>query len=198
MVLFEFNKIIRNKYNYYKKKFPDKVKDTSQDEFYLIGLEKISHLFPFYFSGITEKYIEKVISNKSNKIVVSCLTDKFDINNITGILIYHKTKLTNITKYYILILGTHERFRNYGYGKVLLDEFINFIQNKNDKNIGIAKVLLKSVESSINFYINYGFTQIKPDEICTNKLFYKYEKTSEIKNYPDKILEYIVAKQNLE
>lgn len=200
MVLFEFNKIIRHKYNYYKKKYPDKVKDINQNDLYLIGLEKLSHLFPFCFSGITEEYIEKVISNKSNKIIIFCIGKEFNIKNIIGILVYHKTKLLNAIKYYILVLGTHEQYRNYGYGSALLNEFIKFIKNKHmndndcvkiNKNI-IVKILLKSVQSSVNFYVTHGFKQVNKDNINANKLFYKYESIDEIKNSSDKILEYTI------
>ena len=83
------------------------------------------------------------------------------------------------------MLGTHERFRKYGYGKVILDEFIEFIKKLNKSNKKI-KILLKSLESSMGFYISNGFIQ---SELKSNRLFFKYETINELKLGKEQILE---------
>ena len=144
-------------------------------------------MFPFYFSGISEQYIQNILSNNNDRIVLSCMNKTFSIKNVTSILIYHKTKSTEFTKFYVLVLGTHERFRKFGYGKVVLDEFVEWIGINN--KFGEKKILLKSLDSSLKFYLDYGFECV-PDELSTNKLFFKYEPIKELKNNKEKILEF--------
>lgn len=184
MVLFEFDKIIKDKYDRYNEK-NNNTNPISFDEFKLKGLQKFSELFPFYFSGINQNYIQQILTSDKTHIIVSCIGDKFDIKNITSILVYHKTTSSNIVKYYTLLLGTHERFRKYGYGKVILDEFIEFVKKSNKSNKKI-KILLKSLKSSLNFYLGNGFVE---SELKSNRLFYKYETVQELKLNKEKILE---------
>jgi hypothetical protein len=188
MVLFEFDNIIKDKYyKYVEKNNNDNNEILNFDEFKYNGYIQFSKIFPFYFSGVSKNYIENVLYSDKTHIIVSCIGDKFDIKNITSILIFHKTKSSNLTKYYVLLLGTHERFRKYGYGKVILDEFIEFVKksNKSEKKI---KILLKSLETSIQFYLSNGFVQTQ-SELKSNRLFYKYETTDELKLNQEKILE---------
>lgn len=190
-MLYELEKILKKKYLYYKKNNRKKIGSIEINNFYKIGIEKISVIFPFYFTGINQNYINQIVENSNNKILLSCLSDKFDIKNISSILIYHKIKLKEKIKYYILLLGTNERFRQFGYGKVILDEFIEWIKLKNNTMNKEIKIILKSVETSINFYLGYGFVQ-SISELKSNKLFYKYENTDELKTNQDKILEYYI------
>lgn len=186
MVLFKFDKIIKDKYDNYIQKNNNKEK-ISFDEFKSKGLEQFSTIFPFYFSGINQYYIDNILNSDKTHILISCVGGKFDIKNITSILIYHKTITLDFNKYYILLLGTHERFRKYGYGKIILDEFIELVEklNKSEKKI---KILLKSLESSMEFYLSNGFVQSE-SELKSNKLFFKYETANELKLYQEKILE---------
>jgi hypothetical protein len=185
MVLFEFDKIIKDKYDIHN--LNNVTQQISFDEFKSNGLKQFSKIFPFYFSGINEKYIGNILYSDKTHILVSCIDNKFNIKNITSILIFHKTNSSKLIKYYILLLGTHERFRKYGYGKVILDEFIEFVKkfNKSEKKI---KILLKSLESSMRFYLSNGFVQTQ-SELKSNKLFFKYETQSELKLNQEKILE---------
>ena len=184
MVLFEFDKIIKYKYDKYIEK-NNNVNQISFNEFNSKGIKKFSELFPFYFSGINQNYTQNILDSDKTHIIISCIDNKFDIKNITSILIYHKTTSSDTIKYYILLLGTHERFRKYGYGKVILDEFIEFIKISNRTNKKI-KILLKSLESSLNFYLSNGFIE---SELKPNRLFYKYETAKELKLNEEKILE---------
>lgn len=188
MVLFEFDKIIKDKYNKYIKKNNNdnnNINQISFDEFKSKGLEKFSELFPFYFSGINQNYTKNIINSDKTHFMISCIGNKFDIKNISSILVYHKTTSSNTIKYYILLFGTHERFRKYGYGKVILDEFIEFVKISNSSNKKI-KILLKSLEKSLYFYLSNGFVE---SELKSNRLFYKYENAQELKLNEEKILE---------
>lgn len=184
MVLFEFNEIIKNKYI-------NQQNILNYDEFKIKALDIFSSILVFYFSRINQKYIENILYFEKTNIFISCIDNKFNSKNITSILMCHKTESSNIIKYYILLLGTHERFRKFGYGKVILDEFVDYIKKKSNStnNKRKIKIILKSLESSINFYLDYGFVKSN-SKVITNKLFYKYETLSELKSNKDKILEF--------
>jgi len=183
MTLYDYDNIIKKKYKYYKKYNSNKILNINLKEFRNIGIEKINKILYLYFSNINNEYVKNVITKK-NKIIFLCIDNIFSLENITTILIYHKTKNN---KYYILLLGTHEKIRNYGYGKIMLDKFINLIKIKN-KSSNI-KIILKSTQLSINFYKSYGFIEGK---LKFNKLFYKYEPIKELKKDENKILELIL------
>jgi hypothetical protein len=194
MVLFEFDKIMREKYNNYKTNKPETVMGIEFEQFYQIGLEQITEIFHFYFTGINPIYVIRIVQDTKNKIIFSCIDEKFNLKNVTSILVYHKTKPSNKTKllenikpikYYVLVLGTHERFRKFGYGKIIIDEFVQWIK-QTDNSVLSKKILLKSLESSLKFYQEYGFVC---SELEPNKLFYKYENADELKNNQEKILE---------
>jgi len=182
MVLFELNDIIKEKYNNYIKNNSVKI---SYEEYKLKALNQFSKIFLFYFNNINKKYIDNILYLNNIHIIIYCIDNSFNKKNITSILIYYKTTSLKLDKYYILLLGTHERFRNYGYGKVILHEFIESIKqiNRYEKKI---KILVKSLERSIKFYYEYGFIQ---SELKTNKFFYNFETTKELNSNKDKILE---------
>ena len=87
-----------------------------------------------------------------------------------------------------MCFGIHQRLRKFGYGKYSLDEFIGWIKTKSTKTKKRqTSILLKSIESSLNFYLTYGFVQT---DLNSNKLFYKYEPHDELKSNQNKILEF--------
>lgn len=191
MVLFELDQIVNSKFEIYKKKNINIENNYDFNTFKIKCIEKIKTIFPNYFTKITQEYIDNILSNKNIQIIFSCLDTKFSISNITSILIYHKTKSSKLTKYYVLILGTHKKFRKYGYGKLILDEFVEFVKNSKTNQDNKIKILLKSLDSSLNFYLNYGFI-ICTDNLNTNRLFYKYEPVYELKDNKEKILELFI------
>lgn len=184
MVLFEFNKIIKSKYKNYITNKKNSI--LSFDEFKNIYFQQISKIFYLYFTGISKEYIDNIISNNKTKIIFFCLNDNFNLKDIISIIIYHKTISQEKIKYYILAYGINKRFRKYGYGKYSLDEFIQWIKSKNN-NSKQKEILLKSVESSLSFYLEYGFTQTN---LISNKLFFRYESKNELKNNQEKILKF--------
>jgi ribosomal protein S18 acetylase RimI-like enzyme len=176
-MIFDFEKIIKNKHKFNNL-------DTFE-EYRIKSIEKLLIITPNYFTGISENYIKSILSN-NNKIKILFITigQKLITNDIISIIIYHKTQSIDKIKYYILGFGIHKRFRKYGYGKNSLDEFIQWIK-KNNKSGKEKIILLKSIESSLNFYITYGFVQT---DLMSNKLFYKYEPNNELKLNQEKIL----------
>ena len=177
-MIFDFDKIIKKKYMYNKLYLYEEYKKKS--------IEKIMMMTPNYFTGISEKYIKLILSNNKIKILFITIGPKLTTNDIVSIIIYQKTETINKLKFYILGFGIHKKLRKYGYGKNSLDEFINWIKH-NNKSSKQKILLLKSLESSLKFYIVYGF--IKTD-LTSNKLFYKYEPKNELKLNQEKILEY--------
>lgn len=186
MVLYEFNKIIKSKY----KKYINKTSSpTDFEEFKKKCLISISKIFYLYFTGISEDYIDNILTNDKVRISLICVNEKFSFQNIISIIIYHKTSSGNKIKYYVLAYGIHKKFRKYGYGKYSLDEFINWIKisTNGDKQ---KILLLKSIETSMSFYLSYGFIL---SDLASNKLFYKYEPRDELKSNKEKILEYKIV-----
>lgn len=70
-----------------------------------------------------------------------------------------------------------------------MDKFINWIKisTNGDKQ---RILLLKSIETSMSFYLSYGFVLTN---LASNKLFYKYEPRDELKSNKEKILEYVIV-----
>ena len=186
MVLFEFDKIIGERYQDYKTINQENISSDESEKFYHVGIEQMTDVFPFYFSKINPNYIYPIVLDRKNKILFSCIDEKFNLDNITSILVYRKTKSAGCIKYYILVLGTHERFRKFGYGKVIIDEFVQWIK-QTDKSGLPKKILLKSLDTSLKFYQEYGFVNT---ELVHNKIFYKYETAKELKSNLEKILEF--------
>lgn len=165
MVLFFFDKILKDKYKKINKNITlDKLREK--------GIKHLLKIFPLYFSDINDNYIEILLADKNNKILFNCIDHDFKLSNIVSILIFHKTKTKEFNNYYILLLGTHSEFRRYGYGKIIIDDFITWIKLNNNNNNNKSKIILKSITSSLEFYLNYGFIQTNNKFF---KLFYKYE-----------------------
>jgi len=132
-----------------------------------------------YSNNINEKYIEIIKKDEKNKMIISCIDN--DKNNITSFIIYRKIVLKTEIKFIILLISVHEEFRNNGYGKIILDEFIDYIKKiKTKKPINI---IVHPLDSSEFFFINYGFVKIEKSrflkeyegwKIDSHKLIYKY------------------------
>lgn len=180
-MIFDFEKIIKNKYKC--------IKLVSFEEFKKKYIDKLQLITSNYFTGISENYLKYILENNNKlKILFITIGQKFILNDIVSIIIYHKTQTTNKIKYYILCFGIHKRLRKFGYGKNSLDEFIEWI-NQNNKSNKQKILLLKSIESSLDFYIKYGFVITN---LTSNKLFYKYEPNNELKLNQEKILEFVI------
>ena len=179
-MIFDFEKIIKNKYN----------KLYSYEEYKKKSIEKLMMISSNYFTGISENYLKSILSNDKIKILFVTIGQKLITNDIVSIIIYQQTQSVDKIKYYILSFGIHKKLRKYGYGKNSLDEFIQWIK-QNNKSCKKKILLLKSIESSLKFYLTYGFIQA---ELKSNKLFYKYEPKNELKLNQEKILEFEIDK----
>jgi ribosomal protein S18 acetylase RimI-like enzyme len=124
-----------------------------------------------YTENINEKYIENIKNDKKNRIIIHCIDTHYidnnslntnsinKLSNITSFLIYRKVTLSTTINIYILLIGVHLELRKIGYGKILLDEFIESLKKmKTKKNINI---ILRSLDTSENFFINYGFKNLE-------------------------------------
>lgn len=178
-MIFDFEKIIKNKYN----------KLYSYEEHKKKSIEKLMMITPNYFTGISENYLKSILYNHKIKILFITMGQKLITSEIVSIIIYQQTKSVDKTKYYILSFGIHKKLRKYGYGKNSLDELIQWIK-QNNKSCKQKILLLKSMESSLKFYIKYGFIQ---SDLKSNKLFYKYEPKNELKLNQEKILEFEIV-----
>lgn len=185
MVLFDYDKLLKLKYINYSKTNLAPIDFESYKE---IGLDKIKKIFHNYFTNLNQKYIENLFKYKKTKMLFLCSDTTFNINNIKSILIYSQTKSNDLIKYYLLALGTHYKYRNFGYGKISLNEFINLI--KQTKTNLTKKILLKSVESSLNFYYAIGFVNAN---LKSNKLFFKFEPADDLRTNSNKLLEYLIV-----
>jgi hypothetical protein len=159
-MLFLLDKIVKNKTEYIYEKIFNLIKN-------------------YYTENLNEGFIKNILDDNKNKIIFHNIDCKMNKYNITSLLIYHKVYYKGINRYYILLLGTHKDVRNIGYGKLLLDEFIIFLKNKDSNKNKI--IYLNSINESINFYINYGFC--KSNENIINNLFFNYEPYNKKNNY---------------
>jgi len=120
--------------------------------------EKINIDYKRYSENINERYIENLIKDKKNRMVIHSIDceEKY-YNNITSFIIYRKNKNMSEDNYYIFLMGVHEEIRDNGYGKLILDEFIEEI---NKYKLRRTNIVIHSLDTSEHFFINYGFERI--------------------------------------
>jgi hypothetical protein len=124
-----------------------------------------------YLENINFDYIDIILSDKKNKIICHNIDNYYNKKNITSILIYQMSIFNGEIIYYIFLLGTHVYFRNLGYGKIILDEFIQKVKLE---YLDYQKIIvLKSLIPNIEFYEFFGF--IKLCDYDKYNLFDKYE-----------------------
>lgn len=121
-----------------------------------------------FVDNINEDFINNLVNDNKNIMIFHNIDNINDIDNMTSFIIYRKIIGKTDIKYAILLFAVHPNIRNAGYGNLILDEFIKFILltiSKKNKCI-----ILHSLDSSLNFYLDYGFEQIK-----YSKFLYNYE-----------------------
>ena len=102
-------------------------------------------IFTYFNYGIINiDYIENLLNYESNKIAYYCFDNEFNIRNCPSCMIYSKQydENTDEITYYILLISTQKRFRNMGYGTLLLDGFMNKIseEEKSEINLKVDKL----------------------------------------------------------
>lgn len=164
-MIFTYNELIKEKL---------KKSQKSYYELYNTGLIKLIPLIKLCADNINEKFIDRIFNISNNiEILIYTNCNEFKLTNIIGFIIYDKTCKRQIKedKIYLLLLCINSIYREYGYGKIFMTEFIEFIikLNKNQK-----KIILHPLESTYNFYKSIGFTQTK-DKIYKFKKLFNYE-----------------------
>ena len=179
-MIFFFDNLIKEKYN----------NIISYEEYYNNKKIIICKLIKSFVENINEKFVDIILNDNKNKIIIHNIDSKFNLWNITAFIIYHKVISKKIIKYYILLIGVNPDLRNLGYGKIILDEFVNWIKINEINNITKKiKIILNSIDSSIDFYKIYGFIKTE-EKNYKHKLFFKYEPYYINNNY--EILELII------
>lgn len=146
------------------------------DKYYKIGIYKISPIIKEYADNINEGFIDFILNSNNIEIVFYSNNSTKSINNNLGIIIY--TKSTNIynkqkkNNIYLLLLCIKKKYRKFGYGKVFLEEFIDYIKNLNNND---KTIVLHPLISSVYFYKTFGFSEIIDKPYNYKKLF-KFEK----------------------
>ncbi len=156
--------------------------------YYISGLEYIIPLIKQFAETVNENFIdnlfhkiqdptvsiEKLVTRGEIEIIIYSSDSQFKLSNAKGFIVYTKTthSVTKEEKIYLLLLCVNKSYRKYGYGKVFMEEFIQFIKNSNSKS---KRVILHSLDTSLQFYKSFGFNEV-PDKVTNYKKLFKYEK----------------------
>jgi N-acetylglutamate synthase-like GNAT family acetyltransferase len=183
-MIFQYSQIIKNKLEKIYKKYDV----STYNKYYLIGLSHIIQKIKSFTDNINEDFINNLFLNVSTQtdtieknikkdkleILLYLSNTQFSLKNCQGFIIYTKTthSVTKKEKIYILLLCIDKPYRNFGYGKVFMEEFIEFIKKSNDKS---KRIILHTLDSSFGFYQALGFIQIS-DKISNYKKLFKFEK----------------------
>ncbi len=158
-MIFSYSDLVKNK---------AKKKKLNYTQLYINGLETLKPMIKKYAETINEGFIDQILNDNDIEIMLYCSNTNFSINNCSGFIIYTKT----IDKIYLLLLCVNKQNRKFGYGKVFLEEFIEYIKNKHKKN---KKLVLHPLDNTVSFYKTFGFNEINCEPNKYKKLF-KYEK----------------------
>lgn len=158
------------------------------NHYYLVGLSYIIPLIKQFAETVNENFIEnlfhkiqdpavsieKLVSRGEIEIIIYSSDTQFKLTNAKGFIVYTKTthSVTKEEKIYLLLLCVNKSYRKYGYGKVFMEEFIQLVKNSNSKS---KRVILHSLDTSLQFYKSFGFTEV-PDKVTNYKKLFKYEK----------------------
>lgn len=121
-----------------------------------------------FCENINVEYLKTMCTDPKNKILLytmnQVLTDNYK-NEIIGIIVYRIILCSsNKIRIYIPLISIHKDMRSYGYGSIILDDFIK----KYYKNKTVELVLL-SLESSYDFYSKLGFAKSNVKYIQKNE-----------------------------
>ena len=146
--------------------FKLKFKDKEQ----LLKAHEQKHKFLLKFcKNINVEYLKGICSDLNNKILLYTINDKLSDNyknEIIGIIVYRIILCnSNKTRIYVSLISIHEKMRSFGYGSIILDEFIS----KYQKNKLLELVLL-SLQSSYDFYEKLGFEKSDVKYIQKNEI----------------------------
>lgn len=121
-------------------------------------------------SNINEKYIDLLLNDHKINLYLFNIDGFLHDDNNLGFIFIRKTYSKKQHLYYLLLIGIHPEFRNLGYGKMILDDFIQSIKINNTKQY---YMIVHSTQNNLNFYIQYGFQiSLSPKKY---KIIYQYE-----------------------
>ena len=183
-MIYQYSQFVKNKltkwYNMYS--------DETFNKYYLAGLTQIIPIIKIFAETISDEFInnlfykvqaetgsiDKLVSHGEIEIIMYSSDTNFKLKDAKGFIVYTKTvhSVTKEEKVYLLLLCIDKSYRKYGYGKVFMEEFIEFVKNSNNKT---KRIILHSLDSSLQFYLALGFTKV-PDKITNYKKIFKYEK----------------------
>lgn len=188
-MIIQYSQYVKNKlFQWYGQGQNPGYTDETFNQYYLSGLTSIIPLIKSFAETISGDFIdrlfyklsnetesiEKLVSRGEIEICIYTSDTKFKLANAKGFIVYTKTthSVTKEEKIYLLLLCIDKSYRKYGYGKVFMEEFLEWISNSNSKS---KRVILHSLDSSLQFYMSLGFTEI-PDKITNYKKLFKFEK----------------------
>lgn len=164
-MIFTYSSIIKNKLKNNNELYLD---------YYMKGLNAIKQFIIFSAGNINENFIDGLIQNKNIQIVFYLSDTKFSLKHCKGIIIYERVynPKNKENKIYLLLLTINKHFRNYGYGKHFMGEFITHVEKLNLSN---KRLILHSISSSVEFYKSLGLEEV-PDNPYNYRKLFKYEK----------------------
>ena len=116
----------------------------------------------FSYGSIAIDYIQNLLKYESNKTAFYFLEDDFVIRKCPSCMIYSRQNKKNSTTilYYIMVISTEKEFRNQGYGKALLNGFVERIKNETKNETKNVKIVLSALDEVVSYYQNYGFEAV--------------------------------------
>jgi predicted GNAT family N-acyltransferase len=152
-------------YKFLKSKYKDNLEKANKQKHRLVYK---------FCENLNFNYVKNICSDKNNKILLYAinekLTDNFK-NEIIGVIVY-RIILYNSTKIriYIKLISTHHKMRAFGYGSLILNDFIKKYSN----TTRTLEIVLLSLRSSHDFYCKNGFIE------CDVKYIQKKEDTENL------------------
>ena len=151
-----------------------------------------THLIYTYTHNLNPKFINVLLSDQRNNILIYNIDGILQKENNIGFIIYRQSILEHEHRFYIFLIGVHPDFTGYGYGSLLLNEFIDLIKNENkiikkNKNYSYCKnkkLIVHSTQENILFYQRFGFK--KSLNAYDYRMIYSYEEF----NKKDIIMDY--------
>lgn len=161
-MLFDYESVITDLF--LKKNNLKCVKNTSK-KFKEYKKSKLLNRFPyvnkFTKDSFNSGYVTGLCDDNKNKILSFSIGSDPSLNNIPTIIIHRKLfKNRNKLRYVILLIVTKLEFRNLGYGKNAIDEYISYIYKKNKK----LEIILHSLKKAERFYLSLGFFRIETNK----------------------------------
>jgi hypothetical protein len=141
-----------------------------------VSLDEMYKLMCDFSSKISDNYIYNLFCQSKNKIILYSFDNSIiDIYNCPCGLIYNIGYKDDEMNIYIMFISTKYKFRQAGYARIFIEEFINFIYNKyvtdpnNHTKYNKINIVLDSLIEAVTFYEYIGFKWVRTDRY--NEIF---------------------------